>query len=79
LTIVFASNRPGGPGGADLWLSTRSTRGAAFSAPTALLDVDTAAGEGDPCLASDGRTLYFVSRRGGSMSDDLFTATRAPR
>ncbi len=60
LILFFASNRPGGYGGLDLWMVTRATTndpwGAAINlGPT----VNTSVDETIPCISGDGSTLYF--------------------
>ncbi len=68
--LVFASDRPGGSGGTDLWMSRRE--GNRWSAPTPLRALNTAADEMAPVLAADGRTLYFASNRDGTF--DIFVS-----
>src|SRR4029079_383348 len=46
LEIVFASDRPGGAGGFDIWTASRSSTSEPFSTPVNLgANVNTAAGE----------------------------------
>ncbi|HWS55831.1 MAG TPA: hypothetical protein VN228_16950 [Pyrinomonadaceae bacterium] len=62
--IVFASNRPGGEGQSDLYVSRRGA-GAAWGEPRNLGGaVNSAAAEGSPALTPDGRLLLFASTRG---------------
>ncbi len=64
--LVFVSDRSGGVGGDDLWMSIRVSRDAAFGPAVNLgPKINTAANEYKPSLSSDGRTLYFGSPRGG--------------
>lgn len=59
--VIFASNRPGGYGGVDLWRSERS--GQAWSEPVNLGPaVNSSADDCFPYVADDG-TLYFASNR----------------
>jgi len=79
LTLYFSSNRPGGLGGTDLWVTTRPTRQAAWGDPVNL--GPTVNGSGDdfaPSVASDGLTLIFSSDRPGKYSTyyDLWATTR---
>ncbi len=61
LTLYFASDRPGGQGGTDIWM-TKRTIGGLWSAPVNLGPViNTAGNEAAPYIAPDGRTLYFSS------------------
>ncbi|MDX9759840.1 MAG: OmpA family protein [Bacteroidota bacterium] len=59
-TLVFASERYGGRGGSDLWMSTR--RDGRWSTPVNLgARINTTGNEITPCLSPDGETLYFAS------------------
>lgn len=61
LTLYFASNRAGGYGGTDIWM-TRRTFGGLWGTPTNLgPTINTAADEASPYLAPDSKTLYFSS------------------
>ena len=131
LTLWVASDRAGGKGGLDIWVSTRPDRSSAWStpvpvpalnssgdeiprppgqgqvvmplavrpssgsgqyqidfaarsggdaawgAPIARPDVDTANTDVDGFLLDDGLTLYFSSDRAKKGDQDLFVATRA--
>ncbi len=60
--LVFASNRPGGFGGYDLYVSTAAH--GLWSHPVNLgQDVNTSADEISPFFTNDGRELYFSSNR----------------
>lgn len=77
LLMVFASNRPGGSGGFDLWQSVRTAVTQPWSTPTPLGGVNTPADELDPHLSCDGLILHFASSRPGSLGVvDLYVATR---
>ena len=67
-----STNRPGGPGGWDLWESRKE--GAAWSAPSAV-PFCSPQNDFDPSFAPDGTGVYFFSNRpGGSGGDDLWFA-----
>ncbi len=75
--LIFASDRPGGRGGYDLWMSKRKTSRLGhkrFCKPENLgPGVNTSEWEGVGFLHSDNRTLYFSSTgRGGSGKADIF-------
>jgi hypothetical protein len=76
--IIIATNRPGGFGGIDLWVSTRPTTQDPWGTPVNLGPVvNTAFTDGAAALSSDGQTLYFYSNRpGGSGGNDLYVTTR---
>jgi hypothetical protein len=78
--MVFASWRPGGPGGSDLWIAARSAVDQPFSAPEPIADLNTPAFESGPSLNADGLTICFESDRPGSAGmADLYIATRPDR
>jgi WD40 repeat protein len=78
LEIILTSNRPGGFGGVDLWVSTRGTTLDPWSSPVNLGPaVNTPSLDGTPALSFDGTTLYFYSNRpDGVGGRDLYVATR---
>ena len=58
--LIFSSKRPGGKGGADLYISARLQDGA-WSAPSPIARLNTVGNEQYPFWAADGRTLFFTS------------------
>ena len=70
-TVLWGStNRPGGPGGWDIWLARKGATG--WSAPEAA-PFNTSSKEFDPVYSPDGRMVYFFSNRpGGRGGDDLY-------
>jgi Tol biopolymer transport system component len=78
LEAFLFSDRTGGSGGQDLWTSTRSSTGEAWSTPTNLGPVVNAAGnDSQPHLSPDGLTLFLTSDRPGSLGGtDLYVTTR---
>jgi serine/threonine protein kinase/Tol biopolymer transport system component/phage tail protein X len=67
LSLYFASNRSGGYGKLDIWVSTRATTSDPWEEPTNLgPNVNSPASEGYPSVSSDGRVLFFNSDRPGS-------------
>lgn len=76
--IVFHSNRPGGEGGADLWISQRDRADEPFGIPTNLgPGVNSSGHEADPWVTADGRTLLFVTVRKGTGDTDIWVSHRA--
>ncbi len=73
--LIFASDRPGGYGGVDLYLCQRLPNGK-WSEPNNLgAYVNTYMDEDFPSLSSDGKTLYFSSKGHSSMGGyDIFKA-----
>lgn len=71
--LVFASDRPGGQGGRDLWISRRGADGAFGTPEPGGPVLNTAGHEAGPFLHADGRSLYFSSDgRPGLGGLDLF-------
>jgi hypothetical protein len=62
--FFMASNRTGGLGGIDIWVSTRGSASEPWGAPENLgAPVNSDADDFCPTMSRDGKTLYFVSRR----------------
>lgn len=62
--FFMASDRPGGEGGIDIWMSSRATKDDAWGEPVNLgTPVNSGAHDFCPTLARDGHTFYFVSTR----------------
>ncbi len=76
-TVLWGStDRPGGPGGWDIWLVRRVD--GKWSAPTPAA-FDTPKKEFDPAFSADGRTVYFFSDRpGGLGGDDIWRVAFDP-
>jgi len=82
LEMYIASNRPGGQGSFDIWVSTRETKDADWGPPKNLgPTVNTPSFEGHGCISVDGLELYFLSenRPGGFGNYDLWVTTRATK
>ena len=74
-TLFFASNREGGKGGLDLYM-TRKLPNGDWALPQNISSINTEGHEDFPTLAADGQTLYFCSdSRGGMGGYDLFKST----
>ena len=76
--LMFYSNRPGGVGLTDLWVSTRRDSHEPWSLPeNAGAVLNSAFNEVTPSISADGRTLLFASNRlGGFGGNDLYISTR---
>jgi Tol biopolymer transport system component len=67
LSIIFASDREGGLGDYDLWMTTRASLAAPWDSPVNLgPNVNSAFTEDTPDIAWDGASLVFASQRTGS-------------
>lgn len=75
--LYFASNRLGGLGGKDIWMSTRQPNGK-WGKPVNLgSEINTKADEGCPFIHADNQTLYFNSNgHDGYGLTDLFLTKR---
>ena len=78
LSLFFESDRSGGYGGFDIWITTRETTGADWSAPTNLgSTVNLWSWDGGPITSADGLALFFFSNQiGGYGSNDIWVTTR---
>jgi len=74
-TLYFASDRPGGLGGTDIYVSRRTAAG--WSEPVNLGEpVNTPEDDLAPTIAPDLKTLFFSSKgHGGAGGFDIFVAT----
>ena len=81
LSLFFASDRPGGSGNRDLWVTTRRSQSDAWQKPDNLGPVVNGSGsDWCPAISTDGLTLIFQSDRAGSLgADDFWVTTRASR
>ncbi len=73
LELYFGSNRPGGAGGTDLYVSRRTSKQEAFGVPERIVELSTMADEDDPFIEPDGLTLWF------NAGPDILKATRTTR
>jgi Tol biopolymer transport system component len=85
LTLFFQSTRTGGFGNFDLYMTTRKTIDANWSAPVNIgPPVNTPYDEIAPCISMDGNTLYFCDypwrtpRPGGLGGNDLWQVLVEP-
>jgi len=83
LAMFFHSDRPGGYGGQDLYVTIRATIDANWGIPINLgPNVNTAYSESDVSVSADGRMIYFSEypnpRPGGIGSLDIWQAPITP-
>ena len=82
LSLYFSSNRPGGSGPLDIWVSQRTCTDSndpacAWQAPVNLgSPINSAGADFAPNLSRDGHLLFFASNRGGGATD-IFVSHRA--
>jgi len=80
LTLYFSSDRPGGYGNFDIYMTTRATRQTPWGKPVNLgPEINKpVVGDAAPWVSTDNLELYFESyRSGGYGSADIYVARRA--
>jgi len=79
LELYFASTRPNGFGGCDIWVATRVSTNDEWEEAVSLgPSINTSDTESLPWIAPDGLELYFHSNRpGGYGGRDIWVATRS--
>lgn len=84
LCLYMSSNRGGGKGNFDLYMSTRPDRSAPWSDPVPIPELNTPFDDKFPSVAGDNLTIYFASDRPGSLTNpaggqvgDLWCAMRS--
>ncbi len=73
--LFFNSDRPGGLGGPDIYMSARQEDGS-FGPPVNVAELNSAASDQRTAVRRDGREVFFFSNRAGSLGPDLWTSTR---
>jgi Tol biopolymer transport system component len=81
LSLFFTSNRPGGSGNLDIWVTTRARKDQPWGQPENLgSPVNSSADDCAGSISADGLQLYFsewaVIRPGGYGGHDIWVATR---
>ena len=79
LSLYFGSNRPGGSGASDLWVSRRASVDEPWGVAVNLgPTVNSTSGELGPNVSPDGHFLFFTSNRpGGFGLNDIWVSWRA--
>ncbi len=78
-TIYFASRRPGGLGGQDIWKSHRLSNGNWSEPENMGAPINTPGEEESPFIANDGETFYFSSDGHTGLGDQDIFMTRMDR
>ncbi len=77
LSLYFATDRPGGLGGPDIWVSQRATLSSAWGAAQNVAILNTSSFDGVGGISPDGRELFMHSQRpGGIGGSDLYARTQ---
>jgi hypothetical protein len=79
LTLYFQSDRPGGLGGVDVWVTRRTSRHSPWQPPVNLgPPVNTPFIDAAPSLSPDGHLLFIHSNRPGGLGiNDIWVARRS--
>jgi hypothetical protein len=79
LSLYFHSNRTGGLGGYDIWVSRRAGRNCLWQAPVNLgAPVNTTGNDANPDFTPDGRVMFFSSGgHGGAGGSEILVTRRA--
>lgn len=79
LSLYFGSDRTGGLGGFDLWVSRRDCRDCPWGAPENLgPNINSSTADGAPGFSPDGHLLFFsAARPGGQGGEDIWVSHRA--
>jgi hypothetical protein len=79
-TLYFTSNRPGGPGGNDIYASELQSD-ETFDPAVLVAELSSPANDYGPTVRRDGLEIIFASNRPGSLGtlgdDDLWVSTRS--
>jgi WD40-like Beta Propeller Repeat len=74
--LVFASNRPGGPGGLDIYISEQNADGS-FGAGVLVEELNTEVADQAPDVRHDGLEMFLMSNRTGTIGlAELWVSTR---
>ncbi len=79
LNLYFQSDRPGGVGGIDIWVTRRASRNSPWEPPVNLgPPINTPFADGAPSLSPDGHVLFIHSNRPGALGlFDIWVAHRS--
>ena len=79
LSLYFGSDRPGGLGNIDVWVTRRASRSSPWEAPVNVgPSVNTPSIDGAPSLSPDGHLLFIHSNRPGSLgASDIWVTRRS--
>ena len=78
LSLYFGSDRPGGYGDRDIWVTTRTTTGDPWGEPVNLGPIVNSSGaDRGPSISADGLSLFLHSERSGGVGgQDIWVTTR---
>ena len=71
-TMFFVSNRQGGLGLEDFWVTTSpENNDTTWSAPTDVRQINSDQADGAASIAADGQTIYFATNRNTTVKNDV--------
>lgn len=77
LSLYFSSDRPGGLGGRDIYVSQRATLSSAWGTPSRVAILNSTSNEVPGTISPDGREMILnTNRTGGIGGTDLWLSTR---
>jgi len=77
LSLYYETNRPGGIGGWDIWVTTRATTEHDWGTPVNLgPTINSSTVDSGPSISADGLSLFFESARPGFGLGDIWVARR---
>ncbi|HLF76619.1 MAG TPA: hypothetical protein VJB57_03940 [Dehalococcoidia bacterium] len=79
LSLYFASSRPGGLGGTDIWVSQRAKPSDAWGAPVNVRPLNSSANDLCPTPLNGGWFLFVSARAGGCGGDDMYVTYNHPQ
>ena len=80
LELYFNSNRPGGPGLQDIYVTRRATTSDPWGPPALVSELSTTDDESNPDISLDGLTMYFDRTLASTTTGvDLYVSRRASR
>ena len=80
LELYFDSDRPGGAGMGDIYVSTRPSPSSPWGAPSLVAGINSGSRETTPEVSRDGLRLHFSSARPGGLGGlDIYMCTRPNR
>lgn len=79
LELYFASQRLGGFGNDDIWVTRRDALDGDWDAPEPVVELNTFDRDNTPEISLDGLVIMLASTRDGLLDEDVFVSMRADR
>ena len=75
--LIFTSNRPGGFGMHDLWITFRQNDGSGSEPLNMGPEINSSGEDGGPTLSTDSRYLFFTTQRSGDLGSNPYWVSTA--